>query len=149
MSERTKSGWRTTEFWLSLGALLLSAAYGSGVIPDDGPWAKLAGFGFVALTAAGYSVSRGMAKRAPMLLACLVLAVASGCVSYTRVAPDGTRVSATGILMKVGGIDTSEVATNGTKRTLSVREMSGDSAMAEAIARGAVAGAVGGGKGTP
>lgn len=61
----TKPGYKTSEFWLAFVAMLLTALYGSGVIgPDDegSTWAKALAFIAAALTAAGYSVSRGLAK---------------------------------------------------------------------------------------
>lgn len=58
----TKPGYKTTEFWLSLAAMLLGAAYASGVISSGSTVDKVAGFAAMALSALGYSVSRGMAK---------------------------------------------------------------------------------------
>lgn len=58
-----KPGWKTTEFWLSAVAVLVGLAYGSGLIGEGTQVDKV--FGLVAggLTAMGYSVSRGMAKK--------------------------------------------------------------------------------------
>ena len=77
-----KPGWKTTEFWLSLLALLLSAAYIAGLVPDSGPWAKIAAFGAIALTLLGYNVSRGVAKTAIMLLAVTLSSVS--CVTALK-----------------------------------------------------------------
>ena len=58
----TKPGYKTTEFYLSLLATLLSALFASGVLTDGSTATKIAGLAAAALTAAGYSVARGMAK---------------------------------------------------------------------------------------
>lgn len=57
-----KPGWKTTEFWLSTAAALLSAAYASGAIGQGTPLDKALSIVAMALAAAGYSVSRGAAK---------------------------------------------------------------------------------------
>ena len=86
-----KPGIKTTEFWLSTFAMLLTAAYATGLIPTEGPWAKLGAFAATALTAAGYSVARGKAKAAvPILLACFGLALCSGCARFSTVQVDRT-----------------------------------------------------------
>lgn len=59
----SKPGWQTTEFWLSLAAVLVSFAISQHIVPDDTIWAKLLGILAAALTALGYSVSRSMVKR--------------------------------------------------------------------------------------
>jgi len=59
----TKPGWKTTEFWLSLSAVLLSALYASGAMTNSTMLA-VAGVAASVLTALGYAVSRGMAKAA-------------------------------------------------------------------------------------
>ncbi len=57
-----KPGYKTTEFWLSLAATLVSTLYASGTIGDGSTWGKALALVATALTAAGYSVSRGKAK---------------------------------------------------------------------------------------
>lgn len=61
----TKPGYKTTEFWLSLAAMLLSALYASGALVIEGvpDWVLMA-VGVVAtvLTALGYTVNRTLAK---------------------------------------------------------------------------------------
>lgn len=64
----------------------------------------------------------------------------TGCVIYNRQAPDGSKVAARGFFMKVGQIDAHETATNGTTRGLTVKELTGDAAMAAAVAEGAAKG---------
>lgn len=58
----TKPGWKTTEFWLSGAATLLSMLFASGVIGTGTMADKIAGLAALALTTLGYTVSRGMAK---------------------------------------------------------------------------------------
>ncbi len=60
-----KPGYKTTEFYLSLVAMLLTALYASGAIKEgsDASWVKAVASLAAALTALGYSVSRGMAKK--------------------------------------------------------------------------------------
>lgn len=60
----TKPGYKTTEFYLSLAATILSALFASGVISDGGTAAKIAGLAAAALTAAGYTVARAVVKSA-------------------------------------------------------------------------------------
>jgi hypothetical protein len=133
-----KPGIKTTEFWLSLAAFLLSAALASDLIPDAGPWAKIAGFCGAALTAAGYSVGRGIAKFTLPLLACLALALTPGCA---LVHTNGDKATAIVWFQSVKGFKASVVTTNHMKRAWSFDQTSGDTALAEAIARGAVQGA--------
>lgn len=59
-----KPGWQTSEFWLKLAAILLTALYASGVIPTTGPLAQALAIGATILGALGYTVSRTMAKNA-------------------------------------------------------------------------------------
>lgn len=64
--------------------------------------------------------------------------VLAGCVSYTRTAPDGTKVAVRGALMKVGNVSASTTDTNGVKYTIEVKELTGDTAMAAAVTEAAV-----------
>lgn len=57
-----KPGYKTTEFWLSLAAVLVGVFLASGIIPESGPWAQVIGVISGVLGAMGYSVSRGIAK---------------------------------------------------------------------------------------
>lgn len=58
-----KSGYRTTEFWLSLAAALVGSLLAAGAFPSESPWARALGALAASLAALGYSVSRGAAKR--------------------------------------------------------------------------------------
>lgn len=56
-----RPGYRTTEFWLKLAALLLTALYASGAMTNDKVLA-IAGIVGTILGALGYTVSRTMVK---------------------------------------------------------------------------------------
>jgi len=58
-----KPGYKTTEFWLSLAAMIVSMLFASGAISEGSDAAKVIGFVAAALTSLGYSVSRGLAKK--------------------------------------------------------------------------------------
>lgn len=59
-----KEGYKTTEFWLSLAAMLFGFVVASGVIPDTGIWAQVAGVVTGIFSALGYSTARGFTKAA-------------------------------------------------------------------------------------
>ncbi|MBM4164015.1 MAG: hypothetical protein FJ222_06195 [Lentisphaerae bacterium] len=58
-----KPGYKTSEFWLTLGATLVGLLIGSGAIPETGVWPKVVALVTAAFTALGYTVSRGLAKK--------------------------------------------------------------------------------------
>lgn len=58
----TKPGWKTTEFWLSLLAVLIGALLASDAIPTDSPVVKALGVVASILGALGYQVGRGLVK---------------------------------------------------------------------------------------
>jgi len=58
-----KVGYKTSEFWLSLAAMILGALLASGIIPSDGPWEKIIGLIGSVLGALGYTVSRTLVKK--------------------------------------------------------------------------------------
>ena len=64
MADPKKPGWKTTEFWLTLAASTLSTMYLLGVIGDASAVGKVAAVIALALTNAGYTVSRGKLKAA-------------------------------------------------------------------------------------
>lgn len=64
VSPSVKPGWRTSEFWLKLAAIVLSALFASGVIPSTGPAATVAVIAATMLGALGYAVVRGNVKAA-------------------------------------------------------------------------------------
>lgn len=57
-----KPGYKTTEFWFSLAATLLTAAFASGALTNSTALA-IAGMAASILTALGYAVSRAMVKK--------------------------------------------------------------------------------------
>ena len=59
---KAKPGYKTTEFWLSAAAMIMSQLYASGVIGEGGTAAKIAALVGSLLTALGYTVARTKAK---------------------------------------------------------------------------------------
>lgn len=57
-----KPGWKTTEFWLTTIAAVLGAILGSGIVPEVGIWAQIAGVVTTLLATLGYQVSRTKVK---------------------------------------------------------------------------------------
>lgn len=58
----TKPGYKTTEFWLTCLAQVVSGLYASGAIGDGTAIARILGVIASMLVAAGYTLSRGVAK---------------------------------------------------------------------------------------
>ncbi len=56
-----KPGYKTSEFWLKLAALVLTAVYASGVLTNNTALA-IAGIAATILGALGYTVSRTLVK---------------------------------------------------------------------------------------
>jgi hypothetical protein len=80
----TKPGYKTTEFWLTLLAAVLGVLIQFDVIPTEGDgWvAKVVSAVVLALGAAGYAVSRGLAKSGKigvLLLAGALCLTVAGC----------------------------------------------------------------------
>lgn len=69
-STPVKPGYKTTEFWLTLAATLLSTLFASGAITNNTVLA-LAGIGATVLTALGYKVTRTLVKTAGALVVAL------------------------------------------------------------------------------
>lgn len=63
-----KPGYQTTEFWMKLAAILLTALFASGVIPTSGTAAMVAAIAATMLGALGYTVSRSLVKMAGVFL---------------------------------------------------------------------------------
>lgn len=57
-----KPGWRTSEFWLKCGAMVLTMLYASGAIPTSGTSTQVTAIAATILGALGYTVSRTMVK---------------------------------------------------------------------------------------
>ncbi|MDD9866040.1 MAG: hypothetical protein OXS32_06830 [Verrucomicrobiales bacterium] len=68
MSDETtktvKSGYKTTEFWFSSIAALLGILFASGAVAEGGSIEKVMGMAATVLAGLGYSVSRGLSKKA-------------------------------------------------------------------------------------
>jgi hypothetical protein len=58
-----RSGARTTEFVLSLVAVVVGAFAASGLLPDESPWMRLAGILSSTLAALGYTYARTSLKK--------------------------------------------------------------------------------------
>lgn len=58
-----KPGYKTTEFWLALGASAVGAAMASGAIPSEGALAQAVGLIASALVALGYTGARFALKK--------------------------------------------------------------------------------------
>jgi hypothetical protein len=58
-----KPGYKTTEFWLSVVAMVIGAAFASGVFPAESTGDKILGLAATVLSALGYTVSRTMVKK--------------------------------------------------------------------------------------
>jgi hypothetical protein len=56
-------GYKTTEFWMSLAAVVLSFLLASGIIPLESTADKIIGIIGTVLTALGYTVSRSVVKK--------------------------------------------------------------------------------------
>jgi hypothetical protein len=87
-TEPVKPGWKTTEFWLGLGAKILGALYAGGFIGTGTIYERIAGLAVVVLAYFGYSVSRGLAKQAGAML--LVLLIGSSTLPSTGCATTGS-----------------------------------------------------------
>lgn len=74
-----KPGYKTTEFYITLGLYVLGALWGSGLISEGSMLDKLLGFGAMVAAQFGYSLSRGMVKKAQggfiQLRLCLAIAL--------------------------------------------------------------------------
>lgn len=83
----TKPGYRTTEFWLKVAALLLTALFASGAIPTSGPAATITAIAATMLGALGYTVSRSFVKAAAILLVIMLGGGSQlGCTAAQRTA---------------------------------------------------------------
>lgn len=53
-----KPGYKTTEFWISMLAVLIGGVQASGLIPTESPLNQIIGTAVVALVSLGYTGSR-------------------------------------------------------------------------------------------
>lgn len=57
-----KPGWKTSEFWLALVALVISEATATGLLPSEGAWQRAAATVAGVLAALGYGAQRARVK---------------------------------------------------------------------------------------
>ena len=58
-----KPGFKTTEFWISLAAVIVGSVVASGVIPADSVWERIVGLAIAGLAALGDTGARLTLKR--------------------------------------------------------------------------------------
>jgi hypothetical protein len=75
-----KPGWKTTEFWLHLIAVLAGAIMASG-LPSQNKIVQVAGMISATLGALGYGATRAIVKAAGVFLLCLML---TSCCSINK-----------------------------------------------------------------
>ena len=63
-SNKTRPGFKTTEFYFTLIATLIGLLMASGVIEAGSVWDKAVGMAAMVLASMGYSTSRGKVKAA-------------------------------------------------------------------------------------
>lgn len=59
----TKPGYKTTEFWLTLAAMVLTALYAAGAFSDASATGKVMALAAGVLGSLGYTVSRAIVKK--------------------------------------------------------------------------------------
>lgn len=64
MAESVKPGWKTTEFWLTVAAMIVTMLLASGVWTVDSTWGKILSGLAAVLASAGYSIARAGTKKA-------------------------------------------------------------------------------------
>lgn len=75
-----KPGYKTTEFWLTVAALVVGVLLGADVFPIDSPAVKILGMASSILGVLGYQVQRGLVKASGNKAAAIV-AVSQGAPS--------------------------------------------------------------------
>ena len=63
MEDEPKLGIKTSEFWFSVVAAIAGLLYASGVIAPESGGDKILGLVATILSAMGYTISRGIAKK--------------------------------------------------------------------------------------
>ena len=58
-----RPGYKTTEFWFTVAAMVVSSLYASGAVDAGTPVDQMLGLLGNILAAMGYQISRGLAKR--------------------------------------------------------------------------------------
>lgn len=62
LTPNNKPGYKTTEFWMSLVAVLLGALFSSGAVVEGSSLASLLGIVTTVMASLGYTVSRSVVK---------------------------------------------------------------------------------------
>ena len=60
----TKPGFKTTEFWFSTASAVIGILFASGAIAEGSSIDKIIGMAATVLAGMGYSISRGLSKKA-------------------------------------------------------------------------------------
>ena len=60
----TKPGFKTTELWFSTAAAVIGILFASGAIAEGSSIDKIIGMAATVLAGMGYSISRGLSKKA-------------------------------------------------------------------------------------
>lgn len=92
-------GWKTSEFWTKIAAVIVSTLLASGVIPTTGVWAQVTAILATVLAAMGYTVGRSMVKAAAMrgpVLALLMSMSLFGCAPPVVVGAAGVAAVSAG-----------------------------------------------------
>jgi predicted tellurium resistance membrane protein TerC len=58
-----KPGFKTTEFWISLAAVVVGSVVASGAVPVGSVWERIVGLAVAALAALGYTGARLTLKK--------------------------------------------------------------------------------------
>lgn len=77
-------GYKTSEFWLKLAAVVLTALYASGIIPTSGNVATLVAIIATVLTSLGYTVARTFLKSGGAAILVIALVSQVGCAATKR-----------------------------------------------------------------
>jgi hypothetical protein len=70
-----KPGYKSTEFWLSLLAMIITAVIASGMLDTESSMGKIVALGATVLTALGYTVGRSLVKSSAAKVGVLFLAL--------------------------------------------------------------------------
>jgi len=62
-TSEVKAGYKTSEFWLSLAAVIIGAVSSSGLLPAMSKESQIAGIITAVLASLGYTASRTIAKQ--------------------------------------------------------------------------------------
>lgn len=63
MNEEPKSGYKTTEFWMSAAASIVGLLFAAEIFPSESQGEKILGLAAMVLASLGYTVSRTLVKK--------------------------------------------------------------------------------------